>query len=171
MVRREKHCIPSPELLRELLEYCPNSGRLWWKKTLSNRVRPGREVGAPDGQGYRVMMVSGYTTRVHRTIWAHYHGHWPTGFIDHINGDRSDNRILNLRDVTNAVNLQNNYRPQVNSTTGLRGVWFDKRRNNFVAELSANRRKYRLGAFKTAEDAQQAYLSAKALYHAAGEAA
>jgi hypothetical protein len=171
MVRREAHCIPAPELLRELLDYFPETGKLLWKKPLSNRVQPGKEAGACDGQGYRVLMVRGYITRVHRAIWAHYYGAWPTGFIDHVNGNRADNRISNLRDVSNAENLQNNYQPQANSTTNLRGVWLDKRRGLFVAELSANRRRHRLGYFKTAEEAHQAYLGAKLLYHSTGRAA
>jgi hypothetical protein len=171
MERREAHCIPTPELLRELLDYFPGTGKLVWKKTLSNRVQPGKEAGSCDGQGYRVLMVSGYTTRVHRAIWAHYHGAWPTGFIDHVNGNRADNRIANLRDVSNAENLQNNYHPQTNSTTSLRGVWLDKRRGRFVAELSAHQKRYRLGSFATAEEAHHAYLAAKVLYHSTGRAA
>jgi hypothetical protein len=165
MESRKTNSIPSPEHIRELLSYCPDTGKLTWMKTLSNRARLNQEAGGPDGQGYRILMVAGYITRAHRVAWAHYYGKWPEGYIDHINGNRSDNRIANLRDVSNAVNLQNNHKPQVNSTTGLRGVWYDKRRGNYVAELSANRERHRLGAFRTAEEAHAAYKEAKARLH------
>lgn len=165
MERCNSNSIPTPAQLSKLLSFCPDTGKITWKKTLSNRVSPGREAGGPDGQGYRVLMVQNYCVRAHRVAWALHYGKWPEGFIDHINGNRSDNRISNLRDVTNALNLQNSHKPQKNSSTGFRGVFLDRRRGRFTVELSANRVRHRLGSFSTAEEAYAAYLAAKALYH------
>jgi hypothetical protein len=165
MENRNSNSIPSPSRIREAFDYDPESGLLTWRIRTSNRAFPGREAGSPDGQGYRILMLDKCLLRTHRVAFAHYYGAWPKGFIDHINGDRSDNRICNLRDVSNAENLQNNWRPQKNNTTGFRGVWKDARRNKFHAEICVNKIRHRLGPYATAEEAHAAYLVAKDRLH------
>lgn len=169
MERRAAHSIPTPERIREAFAYDPDTGILTWRIRTSNRAAIGREVGSPDGQGYRILMLDKCLLRSHRVAFAHYHGRWPTGFIDHINGDRSDNRITNLRDVSNAANLQNNWKPQKNSTTGLRGVAITKYPGVFAAEISVNGVRHRLGMFRSVEAAHAAYLEAKHKLHAAAK--
>ena len=166
MKRHRKAPLPSPERVREAFDYDPETGVLTWRICTSNRAPAGREAGSPDGQGYRILMLDGVLLRTHRVAWAHFHGTWPDHFIDHINGNRSDNRIANLRDVPNAVNLQNNAAPQCNNTSGFKGVWLDKRRNRYVAELQAFGKRHRLGSFRTPEEAYAVYLEAKQRFHA-----
>ena len=168
MERRNTHSIPSLNRIREAFDYDPDTGVLTWKIRTSNRSAIGQEAGCPDGQGYRILMLDKCLLRTHRVAFAHYHGRWPIGVIDHINGDRSDNRIVNLRDVSNAVNLQNNWRPQKNSSTGLRGASLTKYPGVFCAEISVNKIKHRLGMFRSPEAAHAAYLEAKKRLH--GEA-
>ena len=161
MENRKRHSIPSVQRVREAFSYDPDTGHLVWRIRTSNRAAIGKEAGSPDGQGYRILMLDKCLLRTHRVAWAHFHGSWPKGFIDHINGNRSDNRINNLRDVSNAVNLQNSVKIQRNNTTGFRGVWIERKSGVFVAEMSMNRKKYTLGRFKTAEEAAAAYAKAK----------
>lgn len=168
MERRGTHSIPTPDRLREAFDYEPETGLLTWRIRTSNRSFIGREAGSPDGQGYRILMLDKCLLRTHRVAFAHYHGTWPTGFIDHINGNRSDNRISNLRDVSNAENLQNNWKPQKNSTTGLRGAVRTKYPGVYTAEISVNKVRHRLGTFRSPEEAHAAYLEAKRKLH--GEA-
>lgn len=168
MEHRETHSIPTPARLREAFDYDPDTGLLTWKIRTSNRAYIGREAGSPDGQGYRILMLDKCLLRTHRVAFAHYYGAWPVGFIDHINGNRSDNRISNLRDVSNAENLQNNWKPQKNSTTGLRGAARTKYPGIYAAEISVNRVRHRLGTFRSPEEAHAAYLEAKRKLH--GEA-
>lgn len=165
MERSTVHCIPTPARIREAFSYDPATGKLCWKIRTSNRSSIGKEAGSPDGQGYRILMLDKCLLRTHRVAFAHFYGEWPKGFIDHINGDRSDNRICNLRDVSNAENLQNNYKPQKNSTTGLRGVSKGKRDGTYCAEISVGRVRHRLGTFCSAEQAHAAYLQAKLALH------
>lgn len=159
------HFIPSPSRLREAFDYDPDTGILTWKIRTSNRAFIGREAGSPDGQGYRILMLDKCLLRTHRVAFAHYHGYWPKGFIDHINCDQSDNRISNLRDVSNAENLQNNWAPQRNSTTGFRGVAKTKYPGVYAAEISVNKVRHRLGTFRSPEAAHAAYIEAKQKLH------
>lgn len=161
MENRKRHSIPSIERIREAFSYDPDTGVLIWRIRTSNRSTIGKEAGSPDGQGYRILMLDKCLLRTHRVVWAYFHGKWPKGFIDHINGIRSDNRIRNLRDVSNAVNLQNNMKAQCNNTTGFRGVWVERKSGVFIAEMSMNRKRHLLGRFKTAEEAAAAYAKAK----------
>lgn len=157
MARRNQNCIPTISRLREAFDYNPKTGVLCWKIRTSNRACIGKEAGCPDGQGYRVLMLDKCFLRSHQVAFAHYHGKWPVGFIDHIDQNKNNNAITNLRDVSNAVNLQNQSLPQVNSSTKIRGVWFDKRRERYIAETTKFKKKIYLGSFLTKEEAQIVY--------------
>jgi hypothetical protein len=103
----------------------------------------------------------------HRVAWALHHGEWPTGDIDHKFNLTMDNRISELRDVHHAVNLQNRRSASKNSKTGVLGVspsFF--RLGHFRADIHVDGKQVVLGHFKTVEEAQDAYLSAKRKHHA-----
>jgi uncharacterized membrane protein len=110
-------------------------------------------------------MVKKVNYRAHRICWFHTYGVWPTHDIDHINGDKSDNRISNLRDVPKSINIQNEKRARKNNASGLMGVVFRKDRNKWTATVRVNGKPKRLGSFSTPEEAHQAYLDGKRLYH------
>lgn len=86
-------------------------------------------------------------------------GEWPKLFVDHINGDRSDNRWENLRLATKQQN-QCNIRAHKDSRTGMKGVWLNKRSGRWEATLQFNRKRYWLGLHDTQEQAAEAYMRA-----------
>jgi len=99
----------------------------------------------------------------HRIAFALHHGRW-AAFVDHVNGDRSDNRAVNLRECTKAQNLWNRG-AQANNTSGHKGVHFSTQAQRWQAQLVANGKRYRLGNFLTPAAAAEAYERAAQLHH------
>lgn len=118
--------------------------------------------------GYTVIRVGGVLHGAHRLAWLYVFGEWPQ-IVDHINGDRSDNRIANLRNVTQAENMQNIKRAPANSKSGLLGAHRFGRSKRWTARIRINGVSTKLGLFDTAEDAHAAYMAAKRQYHSTGE--
>lgn len=150
--------IVGPDLVRRAFVYDPATGHF-------TRVE-GRKLGlagAINNLGYRLIGIVGKKYRAHRLAWLYVHGAWPTGEIDHINGIRDDNRIENLRDVSNRVNQQNRRKALKSGSTGLLGVSPTKR--GFKAAISLNKASRYLGRFDTAEEAHAAYVDAKRELH------
>jgi hypothetical protein len=92
------------------------------------------------------------------------HNEWPNGQIDHINGDRLDNRICNLRVASHAENQRNSRRPTAN-TSGIKGVSWDKRESKWQANIRVNNKMINLGRFNNKEDAAAVYRAAALRYH------
>lgn len=127
--------LPSQKYLAECFSYCLETGELRWKKRPAghfgsshsaktrNVNRIGKIAGRDNGSGYLKVGIDGKRFRVHRLIWKLVHGTEPR-IIDHINHNRSDNRIENLRDVSHAENMQN--RAPTDHDDGV-CLWFDKR--------------------------------------------
>ncbi|ARC38619.1 HNH endonuclease [Paracoccus yeei] len=88
----------------------------------------------------------------HRVVWAMKYGEWPKDQIDHINGNRSDNRISNLRDVPNIENGKNLGLPS-NNTSGVRGVYFSTLRKKWVVQIGSHEKRKTIGSFHDFEDA------------------
>lgn len=126
-----------------------------------DRLMPNGEFRSNVGnlsQGYRIVWVDETMRRVHRLIWEHVHGQIPDGKeIDHINGNRSDNRISNLRLVSRSENLQNRHRPRKNSRSGVKGVAWDEQAGKWLAKIMVCGKRHYLGSFKTVKDAEEAY--------------
>lgn len=157
---------PSPEYLRERLDYDPETGALTWK---ANAALPKgwntKHAGDPAftriaANGYRVSSIDGRPQLAHRIAWALHHGAWPTHEIDHINGNKADNRISNLRDIPHVQNQRNMCRHRSN-TSGVNGVSFHKRDKRYRAYIEVNGRSIHLGNFRTIEDAATARKSAE----------
>jgi hypothetical protein len=162
-----KHPIHTPQELAEKLAYNPEIGELVWKK-LRNSKRIGEKANATDIAGYIQINISGNVYKGHRVAWAIYHGQWPSGMIDHINGNRSDNRISNLRDCDHQTNCQNMRIGSCKNTTGYIGVHINKNcseKNKYRAKIHYNGKQIHLGGYPTAELAHQAYLEAKRKLH------
>jgi hypothetical protein len=166
--------------LRECLSYDPGTGVLMrLERPLAhfpderaqrnwNTRWAGKPVKYTDQQGYlRVNLTFGalwHSIPAHRIVFALVHDRWPSGQIDHKNGIRSDNRLVNLREASNAENQQNRKFNRDNSS-GFRGVGWAARQRKWRAAISVGGRTLLLGYFATPERAYAAYLAAKAEHH------
>lgn len=151
--------------VKELLSYDPETGKLKWVSTGKGR-RLDRVAGSPDRHGYLQTRIDGQIYFNHRLIWLHVYGEWPRNVIDHINGNPSDNRIENLRDVSRKVNQENQRKAaSSNKTTGLLGASLHKATGKFVASIQVDGDKRYLGLHETPEQAHQTYINAKRELH------
>ena len=155
---------PSIAELRNRLRYCPDTGKLFWK-TAHRKKKAGDEAGYMHPYGYVVVGINGSIFGAHRVAFAIHYGKWPELFVDHINGDRADNRISNLREASHRVNAQNRSKPREGKKIPLLGVSQHPRCKNFSANINVNGKTLWLGSYKTAEQAHEAYMQAKAKYH------
>ena len=151
------------EQAAEFMAYDPETGVLSWKKKPNRNVRLSDPVGSMMPRGYIQVSFLGTRYLAHRIAWLLYYGKWPENLIDHINGNRADNRIANLRDVTQDVNMQNLRGPTVLNKVGLLGV--RKKRNKFQAQIRLHGTSIHLGCFATPEEAHRAYIAAKRENH------
>jgi hypothetical protein len=147
--------LPSPDLLRKLLRYDPDTGKLFW-------VRRTPDMFSDEGQrstsrcarwnsryaekeaftsigsgGYRIGKIFKKHFLAHRVIWAMQNGHWPKDHIDHVSGDRTDNRIENIRDAGRRENNRNQKRRSDN-TSGVTGVSFMKQTGKWTAYINSD---------------------------------
>ncbi len=158
------------EILRKHFIYDPDSGTLIPQKAdCCSRLRPNRAVvgSVHRSTGYMYLNTShGLRPLYHRAVWAVVRGEIPANMeIDHINGDRSDNHIENLRIVTTKGNQQNRRVAQSNSKTGVLGVCFEARTGRYTASIVASGKKTHIGTFPTAQEAHNAYIEAKRRLH------
>lgn len=157
------------ENVRDLFRYEPDSGKLFWKKRDAkyfkdgghtaehkaaawNAKFAGLEITYRDRNGYIRLALLGSSVAAHRVIWLLVNGRWPDGFIDHVNGVKSDNRLCNLRDVTHQDNMRNQRRRKDN-LTGTMGVCWHKQNGKWWARITVNGRDRSLGLFDNLEAA------------------
>jgi hypothetical protein len=150
--------------LQEFIHYDPVTGVLIWKKVLSNRTKSGALCGANiDSKGYGRVCFDGKQYRAHRVVWALFYGQMPDQQIDHINGNRLDNRIENLRLASNAENSRN-CKLSKNNTSGVTGVSYHAKAKKWFAQIMLNRKNNNLGLFNTKEEAIAARKKAEMQY-------
>lgn len=152
-------------MIEEALSYDKNTGVLTWKtrplhhfkssksqKTWNTRFA-GKEASCKDRNGYIQLAINGKMHLGHRVAWKLHTGKWPENPIDHRNGNRSDNKIQNLRTATPSQQNQNRA-PQKKNKSGVPGVWFSK--NRWEAHIGLNRERIYIGRFRTLEEAIEA---------------
>jgi len=123
-------------------------------------------IGTLGHKGYLQVEIDGKKDRVHRVIWSYVNGPIPIGMvIDHVNGNKADNRISNLRLATCSQNNQNRIGPQANSKTKVKGVSFVPRLNKFEAAIHCNHKKITVGFFDSIDEARRAYCIAASKVH------
>ena len=149
----------SVEIVRDLFNYDPGLGKLTYKVSPRYGVNIGDEAGATHPDGARRVMIKQRTYLYHRLCWVHYYGEEPKFFIDHINGDRSDCRISNLRDVELAHNAHNTVKPRKHNKLNVMGVSMVGKK--YVATIQIDKKMQYLGSFNTPEEAHAAYVSVK----------
>jgi hypothetical protein len=150
--------------LKKVLHYTPSSGEFTWKIKAARCIHIGSVAGALNYKGYIIISVDRKSYMAHRLAWFYIHGVWPTNQIDHINHDRADNRLSNLREVTQSENSQNQIQAKSHSKTGVLGV--NRAKNGkFRSSITVEGRVKFLGTFATVEEAKNAYLLAKRVTH------
>lgn len=125
--------ILSQSELKQYLDYNPNTGHLTWIKKLNKGTVLYSRAGSEMKNGYRCVKLFGRKYLEHRLIWCWVYGDYPSQHLDHINHQRNDNRISNLREVTISENARN--RRTRDSKTGEKGIWYCKRRKRYIAEI------------------------------------
>lgn len=135
--------------LKELLRYDAGTGEFVWLRT-KGRAREGAVAGATDTYGYRVIRVDGVLYKAHRLAWLHEYGRWPDGLLDHANRVKGDNRICNLRAISQSENMHNSSR---RTKSGVPGVRWRKDRGTWVAQIRVGYRNHVLGSFKSKDEA------------------
>jgi hypothetical protein len=147
--------------LQELFAYNACNGTLVWKarpRTARND-RAGLPAGHTKKNGYVLVNVDGKSFLKHRICWALSHGDWPKAYIDHIDGDPSNNSIVNLRCATPAQNLQNT-KHYSNNKSGAKGVYLHAH-GKYEAFITKDKRRVYLGMFENFDDAVAARAKAQ----------
>lgn len=164
MTEKEK-CLPHEKLL-SILRYDPETGDFFWKGS-KGWCSKGWKAGSINALGYRMITIDQKLYAAHRLAWFYMHQEWPRPIIDHINRVRNDNRIVNLRVVTQRENSKNvdesrkgpfprkKEGPNTNSKSGIRGVSFHV--GKWRASIYREGKVVCLGRFATIEEAKEAY--------------
>lgn len=151
------------ELLKERLTYDPSTG-IFRARVKRKQLNVGDVAGSWTSKGYWRIKIDDQEYSAHRLAWMYMYGEFPPKHLDHINQDRADNRIDNLREANYCENGQNR-RLGRNSTSGYLGVTYSKQSDKWQASICIHKRHKYLGQFATPEQAAAAYAAAKQIYH------
>lgn len=146
-----------------MLVYDAMSGVFTWSVRPAKYKRAGDVAGGLRADGYERIKILGRNYLAHRLAWLYMTGEWPEHHIDHINGVRSDNSWRNLRNATPVQNSQNQRRAHANNKSGFFGVC--KAQGKWQAQIKVDGKSKYLGLFVSPEQANAAYLAAKAIHH------
>lgn len=144
-------------LLRANVLYDPDTG-IFVRTSPAGPSPAGAILGGKNSDGYIQFTIRGYFFYAHRAAWLLTRGYWPK-YVDHVNSDRSDNRLGNLREASQSQNSGNARRSKQNKT-GRKGVYRHSTSGAFVAQIVVNRRAIYLGSFKNKDEAHAAYVDA-----------
>jgi len=152
--------------LRSMLSYDAETGKFTWLVTVNSQGgqrKPGDVAGFVNDQGYRIIGCRGKVLRAHRLAYFYMTGKWPPRGVDmdHLNGDRDDNRWSNLRICTRSENNLNSG-VRCNNVSGVSGVSWVKRDGTWAARITVDKKLYLLGEFADKEDAIAARRAAEA---------
>lgn len=176
--------LPPVEIMRQLLRYEPDTGKLYWRERTPEMFRDGMRCRDAVCQGwnkrfagneafpqlredgYRYGRLADRKVMAHRVAWAIFHGKEPVGTVDHINGDRSDNRIGNLRDCPMSVNAKN-LSLRKDNKYGVAGIRFrgcSRSTKQWLAVIKVDGRSIHLGSFESIGEAIRARRDAESRY-------
>lgn len=138
-----------------VLSYCPDTGVFIWKIN-TGRAVAGKPAGRYHPDGYWRININRREYLAHRLAWLITSGRWPREQIDHINGVRDDNRLVNLREATHSENAINCGLPKSNKS-GVKGVSWNTKKRKWIAQIQINHRKIAIGSFLEKRLAESAY--------------
>ena len=169
--------VPSPELLRQLLRYEPETGKLFWRKRSADLFQNKKICNTWNSKfanapaftskilgGYLIGSIHNKKYYAHRVIWAIQTGAWPKNHIDHKDGNRANNKFENIRDVTRGQNNSNKF-SQKNSSSKYLGVSWRKRSKKWRVNVTKNGTTKYIGLFSDEIEAAKAYDHAAAQVH------
>jgi hypothetical protein len=140
--------------VQEFFNYDEKTGKLFWKSVHSwknrhiiNSRNANKEAGSLSNNGYLIVGLKQKLYKVHRIIWLYVYGYCPENYIDHINRDKTDNRIENLREVSNQCNVRNS-KLQRNNKSTIKGISWHKETCKWVVKIRLNGKNYYLGIYK-----------------------
>lgn len=147
---------------KELLNYV--DGILLWKKDVANRKTKDKRAGTfRQSTGYRYIRINNELHKEHRIIFLLHYGYMPE-YVDHIDGNKLNNKIENLRPCSKAQNAWN-MKKTVRNTTGVKGVTWNKRKQKYCVRLGCDNQKVFVGYYKTIEEATTAVKQARINLH------
>lgn len=150
--------------LRELTHYDPETGAFTWRKSKGAAMAGSPVGGKHRVKGYGEACIDGMYFQTHRLVWFYANGRWPIGQIDHINGQRDDNRLHNLRDVSQSENQQNRtHSNRGKKYSDLIGAYWST--NGWFSTILIAGKQVYLGRFETDQQAHEAYIRAKRTHH------
>lgn len=149
--------------LKEILNYDQETGIFKWNINKGGSCKKGNIAGSTDSWGHRQICIDGKKILAHRLAWIYVYGQSPKKQIDHIDGNKQNNSIKNLRDVDQFANQQNRKKARIDSKSGFMGVAKDGKK--YKSTIRANKKRIYLGMFDTAEKAYEAYKFAKEKLH------
>lgn len=164
----------SPSILRQILRYDPETGKLFWlfrDRSFFNSERHWKQWNTAHAN--KEAFTAGGGSMLHRhgkifnvlyyahlVAWAIHHGEWPTDNIDHIDGVECGNKISNLRLASQQVNMQNK-RQYASNSSGVSGVSWHKKHKKWQAYITINKKRIHLGFFSDLEEAKNVRLAAQ----------
>ncbi len=150
--------------LLDLLSYDKNTGVFTWVKSRGRLAKAGTKAGKVENNGYVRIKIDGKLYSAHRLAHLYVYGHFPSGDLDHINREKCDNRLENLRLCNRSENRQNT-KISRNNKSGHKGVSWNKEARKWRAYLKFEGKQYYLGGFKERNDAIQAWIKAASVLH------
>ena len=142
----------------DLISYNPSTGKFTWKVSRGTK-KQGAEAGTVRSDGYIAIQLNGKKIQAASVAWYLTHGYWPK-LVDHLNRDKQDNRLANLREATPSQNGYNRSRTQ---KSGLRGVYPSN--SKWIAKITINKIPVYLGTFDTPEEAHEEYVKQSKQHH------
>lgn len=141
--------------IKDFLTYNKDTGEFFWIKKSAPSCNMQRPAGSLQAKGYLVISFNKKVYRLNRLAWFYFYGKWPKHQIDHINGIKTDNRIKNLRDVTNRDNQINK---EIHRKGRLCGCHYHKTAKKWCSQIKINGKRHYLGLFNSEIEAHKAYM-------------
>jgi hypothetical protein len=154
------------DLVQKLLIYNPDTGVFTWRQSPNWSIKIGSAAGCVNPYGYRLIRINKTSYMAHRLAWVYIHGSILEGCtVDHINGDRDNNVLGNLRLAKGHKEQAQNQKKRSDNTSGCVGVYPHKIPNTWIAQIRVNGKALYLGIYPSIEEASEAYKKAKIEHH------